>query len=215
MIRTLRPALLITACFAMPSHALERVYFVGQFGPKALLDIDGKQRIVAVGESAPEGVRLLAVGAGVAEVEYANAVRSLEFAPRLQQNYQSSPASEARVAADAAGSFRTAGTINGGIVDLVIDTGASTVAMNEATARKLGIDYRYEGRPVQITTASGVASAYSVTLKNVRVGEIEITNVDGVVVAGGFPVDVLLGMSFLNTVEITRKDGVLILKKTH
>lgn len=215
MIRRFTFALLISSCLTMPSHAIERVDFVGQFGRKALLDIDGRQRIVAVGETTPEGVRLVALDGKTARIEYAGAAHSLDFSQRIQSVYKAPTTAEARIAADSGGSFRTAGTINGRVVELLVDTGASGVAMNESAAARLGVDYRYEGRPVRVTTASGLAPAYSVKLKSVRVGEIELTNVDGLVIEGAFPVEILLGMSFLNGVEITRTDGVLVLKKHH
>jgi aspartyl protease family protein len=47
------------------------------------------------------------------------------------------------------------------------------------------------------------------------VGEIEVRDIEGSVIEGGFPEVVLLGMSFLNSVDMTRKGKVLVLEKTH
>jgi aspartyl protease family protein len=56
-----------------------------------------------------------------------------------------------------------------------------------------------------INTANGAAPAYAVQLDRVRIGAIELNNVEAVVVEAGLPI-ALLGMSFLNRVEM-RRDG--------
>lgn len=208
-------ALLFCLLSSLSAQAVERVCFVGRFGDKVLLDVDGARRIVGVGATTPEGVRLVSVDDSAATVSYSGLTQSLEFSQAVLREYRPAATTEARIAADANGSFRTSGTINGRVVNLLVDTGATYIAMNGALAADLGIDYRYEGNPIDVSTASGVASAYEVKLKSVRVGEIEMTNVDGVVVEGGYPVDVLLGMSFLKAVHISRSDGLLVLKKTN
>ena len=81
--------------------------------------------------------------------------------------------------------------------------------MNAAQARRLGIDYRVIGRPAAITTASRLEPAWAVTLDSVKVGDIELSNVEGVVLEGAQPQTVLLGMSYLGRLEI-RNDGRLM-----
>ena len=66
-----------------------------------------------------------------------------------------------------------------------------------------------------MTTASGLANAYLITLDVVRVGDVELRNVEGAVIEGGYPVEVLLGMSFLNQLEMERKGNMIMLKKMH
>jgi aspartyl protease family protein len=215
MIRAFPLILFLTTGLTSPAFAVDRVHFVGQFGQKALLEIDGRRRIVGVGQTSPEGVRVLSVDSASAVVDYDDAKRTLGFGTRIDGDYKPSQKSEARITMDADGSFRTTGTINGQLVDVMLDTGASSVAMNELTARKLGIDFRYTGRPITVSTASGLTSAYRVRLRSVRVGEIEVRDIEGSVIEGGFPEVVLLGMSFLNSVDMTRKGKVLVLEKTH
>ena len=65
-----------------------------------------------------------------------------------------------------------------------------------APARRLGIDYRVNGRAMVVSTASGTAKAWRVHLNSVKVGAIEVLGVEAVVVEGGSPTDALLGMSF-------------------
>lgn len=83
---------------------------------------------------------------------------------------------------------------------MLVDTGASSVAMSEVEAKRLGIPYRLNGMKSTVRTASGFANAYQITLANVQVGAIELTNVDGVVVKVIHPVR-CCSMSFLKRVK--------------
>jgi len=111
--------------------------------------------------------------------------------------------------------YATVGSINGLPVSLIVDTGATQVAMNAAAARRLGIDYRVVGTPAAITTASRVERAWSVTLETVKVGNILLRNVQGVVLEGGQPEQVLLGMSYLGRLEISNDGQVMTLHKRY
>jgi aspartyl protease family protein len=64
-----------------------------------------------------------------------------------------------------------------------------------------------------VGTANGTAIAYKVTLDTVRVGDIAINNVDAVVLEGGQLPFALLGMSFLNRMEMKREGQVMILTR--
>ena len=105
------------------------------------------------------------------------------------------------------------GSINGQSVQFLVDTGANAVAMNELDARKLGLQYRIDGQESQVVTASGVSKSWTVKLDSVKVGEIQVANVDAVVVQGGFPTQVLLGMSYLNSVRMQEQNSTLMLEK--
>ena len=114
---------------------------------------------------------------------------------------------------DQRGMYFTIGSINGLPVKFLVDTGATTVAMNSVHARRLAVNYRMEGQETTVSTASGLARAYRVRLDKVTVGEITLHNVVGVVLEGGFPEEVLLGMSFLGQLEMKRDAGVLHLRQ--
>jgi aspartyl protease family protein len=96
-------------------------------------------------------------------------------------------------------------------VEFLLDTGASTVAMNTGHARRLGIDYE-DGRPVSGQGASEVSQAWHVVLDEVGVGQIKVRNVDAVVMKkSGYP-NILLGMSFLERMDIERRGRVMVLE---
>lgn len=103
------------------------------------------------------------------------------------------------------GHFFGSGSINGGAIDFMIDTGASLVSISVADARRMGINY-LQGKPAYSMTANGRAAAYIMKFDEVRLGDIVLHNVDGAVIDGaGLPI-ALLGMSFLNRTDI-RRDG--------
>ncbi|OQX44971.1 MAG: aspartyl protease, partial [Candidatus Sedimenticola endophacoides] len=111
--------------------------------------------------------------------------------------------------------YHTVGSINGRLSDMLVDTGASAVAMSEVEARRLGVGYRVTGEPIAVNTASGVSQGYAVTLDRVRVGEIELVNVPAIVIQGSSPQQVLLGMSFLGRVEMRHQGSVLLLREKY
>jgi aspartyl protease family protein len=115
-----------------------------------------------------------------------------------------SEAQSVTLSAGAGGHFMADGQVNGGPIRFVVDTGATSVAIPASDAARLGIDFR-RGRRVMVQTASGPTSAYAVKFDSVRVGAIDLRNVDGMVVEQGLPI-ALLGNSFLNRTEM-RRDG--------
>ena len=106
----------------------------------------------------------------------------------------------------------TDGQINGGPVRFLVDTGATAVSLSSADAARLGIDYK-KGRPGLMGTANGAAVAYRVKLDTVRVGDIVVNNVDAAVLEGNEMPFVLLGMTFLNRMEMKREGQTMVLTK--
>ena len=115
--------------------------------------------------------------------------------------------------ADERGHFVTTGNINGATVRFLVDTGATLISMGRSEARRLGINY-LEGERGLSNTANGVAPVYKVKLDTVRIGEITLNNVDALVHDHNMPW-VLLGMSFLNRVEMRRDGETLTLTKRY
>lgn len=193
------------ACVAGGGCAAE-VSLIGVIGTKAaVLAVDGGEpKTVKVGQ-AWRGIKVLEVERGHARVEIDGARRTLA----LGQHYRSGsagPGDRQRVtlAADGSGHFFADGAVNGNAMRFVVDTGATLIALPGADAQRLGLDYRKGTRGIT-QTANGPVAVYQVRLDRVRIGGIELHAVDGVVIEQGLPV-ALLGMSFLNRVEM-RRDG--------
>jgi len=109
--------------------------------------------------------------------------------------------------------YSSKGYINGQAVDFLVDTGATWVVMNMFRAKSLGLDYRRYGIQSQVSTANGVVPVYLITLDKVRVGEIELKNIQAGVLESASPTMILLGNSFLNKLEMKREGQLMLLKQ--
>lgn len=107
----------------------------------------------------------------------------------------------------------TQGLINDRPVTFMLDTGATTVAMSVADAQRIGLDYS-KGRPVQVNTANGVAPGYLLRLRSVRVGDVEVYDLEAIVSPQSMPF-VLLGNSFINRFSMRRDADQMVLEKRY
>ncbi len=187
--------------------AAERVTLHALFKDKAIVLVDGTRRVVKAGETTPEGVKLLGTdtAAETAEVEFNGRREQLRLGT-VTAAFTSAARGSVTLYAEPSGHYHADGLINGVAVRFLVDTGATTIAMNSADAQRIGIDYRRMGRPSLASTAGGVVQTYSVKLATVQVGDITLHGVEGAVVEGRFPSEVLLGMSFLGRLDL-RRDG--------
>lgn len=196
-------------------HAVEKVSVYGLFKDKAILVIDGKQRLLRSGETSPEGVKLIRADSKEAVIEIDGVQSTRGLGTHIGSRFAEPESRAVQIYPVRGNMYTIVGSINGYPVNFIVDTGASFVSMNERHARRLGIDFAVEGRPAMSQTASGVVKIYIVRLKRVKVGEIELNDVEGSVHEGNFPTEVLLGMSFLGRLDIKREDGVMELRKKY
>jgi len=108
------------------------------------------------------------------------------------------------------GHYVTAGTINGERVVFMLDTGATGVAIPEATAERLGLK---RGRSYATQTANGIGKAYATELERISVGDISLTNIPAAIAPGLQTDEILLGMSFLKHIEFAQRGDSLILRQ--
>ena len=201
----LRHSIAVAAALACAPAAATDIALIGTFDTKAaILSIDaGPPKTVKVGQTF-SGVTVVQVETDRATVDFDGKRRVLVRG----QTYSSSAASGAQsvtLAAGTGGHFIADGLVNSGTVRFIVDTGATTVALPGSVATRLGIDYHKGIRSVS-QTANGQTQVYLVRLNSVRVGGIELQNVDAVVFEEGLSV-ALLGMSFLNRVEMRQESG--------
>ncbi|MDH5329796.1 MAG: TIGR02281 family clan AA aspartic protease [Aquincola sp.] len=182
---------------------------------KALLVIDGQPYAVTVG-STVKGVRLLSLSGNQVEVEVGGARRTvlLSAGPVRMAGGGGSGGGgkEIVLTAGSDGHFQTLGQINGKSVTFLVDTGASMVGISQAEADRLGIDYKSSQRRGFAETANGRVPAYAVTLNSVRVGDVEVANVDAMIVPASMP-HILLGNSFLMRFQMKRENDTMRLEK--
>jgi aspartyl protease family protein len=183
----------------------------GSFGKSALLVIDGKPRTVAVGASV-DGVRLVSVTGNDAVID----VQGKRVTVRLgdaQVNLggKASPGGGKQIVltAQTGGHFYAPGTINGKAVRFVVDTGATMVSMDQYEADRLGIDWK-SGRRGMSRTANGDSPVFFTKVPSVRIGDVEVYEVDAVVSPAPMPY-ILLGNSFLTRFQMKRENDVMTL----
>jgi aspartyl protease family protein len=118
-----------------------------------------------------------------------------------------------RLVPDSRGHYWAQGTVNGASIRFMVDTGATLVAISADEATRAGVNYR-AGRPIQISTANGNTTAYLVRLDKIAIGGIVLHGVEASVHEGGLGV-ALLGMSFMNRVDMRRDGGNLVLVRRY
>lgn len=182
------------------------------FTDAAVLLINGQRKMLRAGQSF-DGVTLVAAHSSTATLEVDGATRELGLSRRVGTNFQAAQSRVVEIPRDAQLQYQTTATINGKRVRVLVDTGANVVAMNSRHAADLGVDYR-TGLPGQVETAGGILQAWQVTLRSVDVGGIRVDGVQASVVEGEFPVNVLLGMTYLRHVEMQETKGVLSLSRS-
>ena len=190
------------------------VGLAGVFSGKALLTIDGgAPRVVPVGTKTGEGVSVIAVDGETATVEVDGKRRVLRVGQNVAvQRSESGPAS-VTLTADVRGHFFTTGNVNGFPVKFLVDTGASLISIGAGDARRMGIDPT-KGKPGITDTANGQVRVWRVKLNTVRVGDVVLNNVDAAVHESDMNI-ALLGMSFLNRMEMQRNGDTMTLIKRY
>ena len=205
----------ISGClYAIPALAAD-VGLSGVFPGKALLVINGgAPRTVAVGTKTAEGVTVLAAGGETATIEVNGKKRVLRVGQNVTMRASSAGGrASAVLTADSRGHFITNGTINGANMRFLVDTGASMISLGASDARRAGLDPT-KGELAYTQTANGMAQVSRVRLHSVRVGDIVLNDVEATVHQQDMPV-VLLGMSFLNRMEMQRNGDTMTLRRNY
>ncbi|MCP4491361.1 MAG: TIGR02281 family clan AA aspartic protease [Gammaproteobacteria bacterium] len=187
------------------------VKVIGLFTNKALLKIDGEQKMLSKGESL-NGVELISATGRGAVVSIGGVKRKIGLNQSIQGKFKTTERAKSRIYPDSAGMYFVDGKINGRSTHFLVDTGATFVTMSSQHARVVGIDYR-KGRRSSAQTATQLVAVWQVSLRSITVGGIKLSNVEASVIEGTQPNDVLLGNSFLKRTQIQRKGTVMELQK--
>jgi len=206
--------LLLLACTAASAQS---VALQGMLGSSALLIVNGgAPKAVATGAT-HQGVKVISTSGDQAVVEIEGKRHTLRVgeAPASVGGTGGASARGNRIVltAGSGGHFMTQGAINGQAANFVVDTGATMVAMGAADADRLGLNYK-AGQPGYSTTANGVAPAWRIKLGSVRVGDVEIYDVDAMVTPQPMPF-VLLGNSFLTRFQMKRENDQMVLERRY
>lgn len=205
--------LILLAVLAGQAMAEPVVRVVGLFPNAAVVNVDGQRTLLKVGQEGPMGLQLISADSRSAVLSINGRQQRMELSRDYNQGGYSTPEKQRLIVARGRGGhYWVNGSVNGSSMPFLLDTGASAVALNAVQARRLGIDFMASGKPMQVTTASGVERGWQVTLRSVKVGAIEVFGVEAIVLEGNFPADALLGMSFLNRIGWRQEQDALVLE---
>jgi len=200
-------------CMLAAGAQAQSVSFSGLLGERALLVIDGQARSVGVGATV-QGVRLVRLDGGLAQVDVAGKLQTLRLggaAVVAGDNGGGTSGSRIVLPVGPGGHYGGLGSINGHPIRFVVDTGATKVSMGADIAAQVGLDSR-AGTATPTMTANGAVAARTLTLGNVRIGDVTLYNVDAIVMPQPMPF-VLLGNSFLSRFQMHSDSSSLVLDK--
>jgi aspartyl protease family protein len=210
---------LFVACaflLALQAAAETRVNVVGLFSNKALVTINGgAPRSLSAGQTV-DGVKLISANSEAATFLVEGKRQTLKMGQAASVAGAGGPKNNDPVSlyADSRGHFYGNLSINGASLKYVVDTGATSVAMNSGDAKFAKIDYE-KGEKGMSSTANGVVPVYLVRLNTLKIGTITLNNVEAAVLEGGSPEIVLLGMSALNRLDMKRDNSIMTLTKKY
>lgn len=218
LIRQVATLGLLGLAFVVHTAQAQSVSLAGVMGKRALLVVDGsKPKLVGVGQR-HLGVKVLSVSGHRATVESdaGRQVITLGGAPvALTGATDSGGGNTQRIVLrqTGGGHFMTGGAINGKSVRFMVDTGATTIAMDESTAKRIGLKYK-KGKRIRGQTANGIAEGWAVKLDSVRLGSVTVHAIEAAVLQSSMR-QVLLGNSFLNRFTMTRNGDQMVLEKRY
>lgn len=112
-----------------------------------------------------------------------------------------SPGGIEELRASSDGHYYAEAEVNGRPLAVMVDTGASMVALTYEDAERAGLRLRPSDFTARVSTANGAAAVAPVTLDRISIGRITVRNVRAAVSEPGRLDKTLLGMSFLSRLE--------------
>lgn len=194
-----------------------RLLAQGQISVEALmpgmvvLTIDGQRHTLRRGATTA-GVTLVDANAEGAILEIGGERRRLGVSDRVSGAFTAPGARKIDIPRNDRMQYQTTATINGRRIAVLVDTGANIVAMNAAQAERLGISPG-SGEATRVETAGNTVLGRSVQLDSVDVGGIRVDNVRATVLEGEYPRMILLGMTYLEHVNLQERNGILSLSR--
>ena len=205
-----------TVLLAVPVLAATQLNVVGLFTGKAVVAINGSApQTIAAGQT-KNGVKLLSANSESATFLVEGKQQTLKMGQAASIAGANVPTNKSPVSlyADQSGHYFGNLNINGASLKYVVDTGATTVALNSGDAKFAKIDYE-KGEKVTMSTANGNVSAYLVHINTLKIGTIVLNDVAATVSEGDSPPFVLLGMTALNRMSMKNENSILTLSKKY
>ncbi|EED30736.1 conserved hypothetical protein [gamma proteobacterium NOR5-3] len=176
----------------------------------AVMQIDGNRVTLREGQT-HSGVLLISADAQSALVEVGGQQQQLRVSQRISGQFSEPEQRSISIPRNDQMQYLTNAEINNVRLAVLVDTGANIIALNTRDALAVGITSG-EGVAENVQTAGAVVPARRVVLDTVVVGGIRVDGVTATVIDGEQPSVALLGMSFLQHVEMQEQGGILTLR---
>jgi aspartyl protease family protein len=208
-----RAVLLALLCWAGPVGAQDvDIDIVGlSQGRAVVVGANGKPKVYRDGDTLPNGARLIKATPESALFEIGGKRHTLTMGNHVSSAAPASGASRVTLIADERGHFVTIGSINGASIRFLVDTGATMISMGVGDALRR---HRLSQGRAGLRAPPAAWRASTGPAHTVKVGEITANGVDALVHDTDLPW-ALLGMSFLNRVEMNRQGDNLTLVKRY
>lgn len=184
---------------------------VGLMPGMAILEKDGQRLVIKAGEE-KQGITLIRSDSEQCLIEINGRRQTLLLGASLASGYTVTKGKEVRLQQDFGGHYYARVKLNGRTVRMLVDTGATTVALSGDMARKLGIAYA-NGQRMRSATAGGIVNSFLVRVNEMNLDGITRYNVPVSVIEGTHPDIPLLGMSFLGQLKIQQDNGELVISE--
>jgi aspartyl protease family protein len=192
-----------------------RISLLGLFPDQAVVDINGKQYTLVTGQdTGPKGVKLISANSSKAVINVNGESKIFLFDDGIQtysfaKQKVISVANTDLILLPIDNVYITSGTINDSLVNFVIDENLPHVMMDRDTADRLSLDYS-DGEKVNLVSADETEEqgAY-ITLDNVKIGNIDMYDVQAIVLESAKPGVVSLGTSFLDKLVLVNEGEAL------
>jgi aspartyl protease family protein len=184
---------------------------VGLMPGMAILEKDGQRLVIKAGEE-KQGITLIRADSEQCLIEINGNRQTLLLGASLASGYTVTKGKEVRLQQDFGGHYYARVKLNGRTVRMLVDTGATTVALSGNMARKLGIAYA-NGQRMRSATAGGIVNSFLVRVNEMNLEGITRYNVPVSVIEGSHPDIPLLGMSFLGQLKIQQDNGELVISE--
>ena len=184
-------------------------------GRKAVVDLAGWTAVLAIGAIGILNYSSIKSAAlSFAGLELPSATSNASTVSTPQPTSRAGGGATTELKAGANGHFVTDADVNGRSIAVMVDTGASMVALTYSDARAIGIAPRDSDFTHRVNTANGVAKVAPVTLDRVQIGDVLVRNVTAAVVEDGKLNMTLLGNSFLSKLSrYEMRSGRLVLEE--
>ena len=119
-----------------------------------------------------------------------------------------------KIRSDARGHYHVTARMNGRKVKVLVDTGATAVAINKSTARRLGLRLKQSDFKYEVSTANGKVRAAQAYIERIEIGRVYANDVRAAILPDSSLNETLLGMSFLNQMKSFQiSNGELVLSQ--